>query len=108
MASDPGNAHIAVLSDSYWQTHFGGSRNVIGQPITLNDAVYTIVGVLPSNFYLPSTRKGADQRKPAIWIPDDVSAQGNLEELNRRKMIVFARLAHGATLQQASIALRYE
>ena len=30
VASDPGNAHIAVLSDSYWQTHFGGSRSVIG------------------------------------------------------------------------------
>ena len=105
VASDPGNAHIAVLSDSYWQIHFGGSRNVIGQPITLNDSVYTIVGVLPANFYLPSTREGSDQRKPAIWIPDDVTAQGNLEELNRRKMLVFARLAHGATLQQARVEM---
>ena len=105
VASDPSNAHIAVLSDPYWQIHFGGSRNVIGQPITLNDSVYTIVGVLPSNFYLPSTREGSDQRKPAIWIPDDVTAQGNLEELNRRKMLVFARLAHGATLQQARVEM---
>jgi len=78
---------------------------VIGQPITLNDSVYTIVGVLPSNFYLPSTREGTDQRKPAIWIPEDVSAQGNLEELNRRKMLVFARLAHGATLEQARVEM---
>ncbi len=105
VASDPGNAHIAVLSDSYWQTHFGGSRSVLGQPITLNDSVYTIVGVLPANFYLPSTREGSDQRKPTIWIPDDVTAQGNLEELNRRKMLVFARLAHGATLQQARVEM---
>jgi predicted permease len=105
VASDPRNAHIAVLSDSYWQTHFGGSRSVIGQPITLNDSVYTIVGVLPSNFYLPSTREGSDQRKPAIWIPDDVTAQGNLEELNRRKMLVFARLARGATLERARVEM---
>jgi putative ABC transport system permease protein len=105
VASDPGNAHTAMLSDSYWQTYFGGSRNVIGQPITLNDAVYTVVGVLPANFYLPSTREGSDQRKPAIWIPDDVTTQSNLEELNRRKMLVFARLAHGATLQQARVEM---
>ncbi|HEY2455775.1 MAG TPA: ABC transporter permease, partial [Candidatus Acidoferrum sp.] len=105
VASDPGNAHTAILSDSYWQTHFGGSRNVIGQPITLNDAVYTVVGVLPANFYLPTTREGSDQRKPAIWIPDDVATQSNLEELNRRKMLVFARLAHGATLQQARMEM---
>jgi predicted permease len=105
VASDPGNAHIAVLSDSYWQTHFGGSRSVIGQPIALNDSVYTIVGVLPANFYLPTTREGSDQRKPAIWIPDDITAQGNLEELNRRKMLVFARLAQGASLQQGRVEM---
>jgi putative ABC transport system permease protein len=105
VGSDPVSAHIAVLSDSYWQTHFGGSRSVIGQPITLNDVVYTIAGVLPANFYLPATREGSDQRKPAIWIPDEVTTQPNLEELNRRKMLVFARLAHGATLEQARVEM---
>ena len=103
--ADPGNAHIAVLTDSYWQTRFGGSPSVIGQTITLNDSVYTIVGVLPANFYLPSTRQGADQRKPAIWIPYDVISKGNLEEFNRRKMLVFARLAPGASLQQARVEM---
>ena len=103
--SDPGNAHIAILSDAYWHTHFGASRSVIGQPITLNDSVYTIIGVLPAGFYLPSTREGADQRKPAIWIPYDVTSKGNLEEFNRRKMLVFARLAPGVSLQQARVEM---
>src|ERR1700719_683127 len=53
--TNPANAHIAVLSNAYWQTHFGGSRSALGQTLTLNDAVYTIVGVLPAQFYLPST-----------------------------------------------------
>lgn len=57
--SDPGNTRIAMLGDAYWHTHFGGSRSVIGQPITLNDSVYTIVGVFPAGFYLPSTRARA-------------------------------------------------
>ena len=105
MASDPGNSHIAVLSDSYWRSHFGGSRSVIGQTMTLNDSVYTVVGVLPANFYLPSTREGSDQRKPAVWIPYDVIAQGNLEDFNRRKMLVFARLADGTSLQQARVEM---
>ena len=103
--SDPGNAHIAMLSNAYWQKRFGASRSVIGQPITLNDSVYTIVGVLPAGFYLPSTREGADQRKPAIWIPYDVTSKGNLEEFNRRKMLVFARLAPGVSLQQARVEM---
>ena len=98
--ANPANAHIAVLSNAYWQTHFGGSRSALGQTLTLNDAVYTIVGVLPAQFYLPSTREGTDQRKPDIWIPYDVSAQGDLQELNRRKMFVFARLRPGVSLDQ--------
>ena len=105
MASDPGNSHIAVLSDSYWRSHFGGSRSVIGQTMTLNDSMYTVVGVLPANFYLPSTREGSDQRKPAVWIPYDVTAQGNLKDFNRRKMLVFARLPDGASLQQARVEM---
>ena len=55
--ADPGNAHIAMLSNAYWQTRFGGSRSAIGQTITLNDSIYTIVGVLPANFYMPSTAR---------------------------------------------------
>ena len=105
VTTDPGNAHIAMLSNAYWHTHFGGSRDVIGQPITLNESVFTIVGVLPAGFYLPSTREGADQRKPAIWIPYDVTSRGNLEEFNRRKMLVFARLAPGVSLQQARVEM---
>ena len=65
----PRDSQLAILSDGYWKSHFGGNQNVVGQSITLNDSPYTIVGVLPAHFYLPSTREGTEQRKPDIWIP---------------------------------------
>ena len=46
--SEPSDPQAAILSDAYWESHFGGRRNVIGQSVTLNDTPYTIVGVLPA------------------------------------------------------------
>ncbi|HJX91896.1 MAG TPA: ABC transporter permease [Pyrinomonadaceae bacterium] len=40
-----------ILSYASWQKRFGGKQEIIGQPITLNETPYTIVGVLPQNFH---------------------------------------------------------
>jgi predicted permease len=40
----------AVLSWDFWQSHFGGSRNVLGKSIELDSHLYTITGVLPERF----------------------------------------------------------
>ncbi|HXR14616.1 MAG TPA: ABC transporter permease [Terriglobales bacterium] len=97
----PHDTQVAILSDAYWQSHFGANHNAIGQSITLNDIPYTIVGVLPAHFYLPSTREGTEQRKPDIWIPYEPAAQRNTLELNRLKMQVYGRLRPGVSLEQA-------
>ena len=41
---------VAVLSYAFWQRHFFGRRDVLGQSLRLNDKFYTIVGVLPVRF----------------------------------------------------------
>jgi putative ABC transport system permease protein len=99
--SEPQNTLAAILSDAYWEAHFGGNRKVIGRSITLNDIPYTIVGVLPAHFYLPSTREGTEQRKPGIWIPYEFPAQRSAQDLNRLKIQVYARLRPGISLEQA-------
>ena len=98
---DPTQSHVAILSDAYWHSHFGGSPGVLGQTLTLNDTSYTVVGVLPGRFYLPSTREGVEQRKPDIWIPYDPPSQRTEADLTRLKIQVFARLAPGISLDQA-------
>ncbi len=40
-----------VLSYGFWQRHYGGRRDVIGQSMTLNSTPRTIVGVLPKGFH---------------------------------------------------------
>jgi predicted permease len=43
-------ARTVLLSYSAWQKRYGSSKSVLGQSVTLNDNVYTIIGVLPRDF----------------------------------------------------------
>ena len=100
-ADDPESAHVALVSDGFFRTHFGGDASVLGAKVTLNDIVYAVVGVLPPGFYLPATREGQNQSKPEIWVPYDSTASANPVEFNRRKLQVFGRLRDGVSLEQA-------
>lgn len=100
-AADPGKSHVAVLTDTFFKSHFGGQRNALGQTLTLNDTVYTVVGVLPPGFHLPAAREGQDQHSPKLWVPYDASATQNPVEANRRKMQVYGRLRANVSLAQA-------
>jgi predicted permease len=41
---------VAVLSYLFWQRHFSGRRDVLGQQIRFNDKFFTVIGVLPARF----------------------------------------------------------
>jgi putative ABC transport system permease protein len=68
----PGAAGVALLGDSLWRRRFGGSADVLGRSITLDNQPYTIVGVMPPHFQLLQT---ADVFVPlgpwAATLPDD-------------------------------------
>ncbi len=100
-ATDPAKSRVALLTDAFFQSHFGGQRYALGQTLTLNDIVYTVVGVLPPEFHLPAAREGQDQHSPKLWVPYDSSATQNPVEANRRKMQVYGRLRDGVSLEQA-------
>jgi len=49
-SGQPNVEPVAVLSYVFWQRHFAGSRDVLGQKLRLNDKFYTVIGVLPVRF----------------------------------------------------------
>ena len=49
----PGNAPLVVISDSLWRRRFGGSPNVLGRTVRLDEDPYEIIGVLPASFHHP-------------------------------------------------------
>ncbi len=66
----PGSGPVVVISDSVWQKHFGRSPSVLGQTVTLNQTVLTIVGVSPRGF----TGAKNVQQSPDLFLPISMQA----------------------------------
>jgi predicted permease len=49
----PGHDREVILSNNLWRTRFGADRTIVGQPITLDNQSYTVIGVLPANAPYP-------------------------------------------------------
>ena len=60
----PTAAPVAVLNYGYWQSSFGGARDVIGRTIDLNGVAFTIVGVVEQRF--TGITPGSDYD---VWLP---------------------------------------
>jgi putative ABC transport system permease protein len=41
---------VVILSGTFWQRRFGGDRTIVGRQITLDDNLYTVIGVMPNAF----------------------------------------------------------
>jgi putative ABC transport system permease protein len=91
---------VAVLSDSYFDSRFHRDSSAIGKAITLGSAVYTVIGVLPARFHLPSTAEGSEQVKPEVWIPLSRLWDKPDDDMTRQ-LLVAARLKPGVSLTQA-------
>ncbi|HTU33535.1 MAG TPA: ABC transporter permease [Candidatus Acidoferrum sp.] len=46
-----GAAPVVMLSARFWKNKFAGAPNVLGRELDLDGTGYTIVGVVPANFY---------------------------------------------------------
>ncbi|MGH9673483.1 MAG: ABC transporter permease, partial [Bryobacteraceae bacterium] len=88
---DASAPRVAVLSHSLWQRRFAGDRSVLGQPISMNGEVYTVVGVLPPGFTIFAVPM-------EVWVPL-VSDKGF--GLDHHRSVAVARLRSGAGIAQA-------
>ena len=90
-----GAAPVALLSGGVWKRKFASSPDVIGKPIELNGASYTIVGVVPASFSFYGNT-------PDLYTP---VGQWNDPSFRDRRISVSARvigrLRPGTTVSQA-------
>jgi putative ABC transport system permease protein len=92
-----GSEPVALISHRLWQSHFGGTASAVGRTVALDGKPCTIVGVLPASFHL---LPGAD-----LWLSAGQMGADELTGRVRHPFGVVARLAHGATLQEAQAEL---
>lgn len=86
------NDKSVVLSYGLWYTRFGQDANIVGRSLDLNGQPYTVIGVMPREFFFPD-------QTAQLWIPltHDTGMFGNVQGL--------ARLRVGVTVNQAETEL---
>lgn len=93
-----GGAPVVVLTSSFWKTRFGSDPAVVGRSITLNERLFTIVGVIPSDDVL--------FQDASIFIPIGQWAEPLFWDRGvGMGMRVVARLKPGISAQQAQSEL---
>ena len=90
---EAGAERVAIVNHAVWRDRFGADPNLVGQTVTLNGQVFTIVGVMPEGFRSPYSEVD-------VWLPIH-HHPGFL--LDRRASIleVLGRLKPQVTIQQA-------
>ncbi|HEY6249240.1 MAG TPA: ABC transporter permease, partial [Candidatus Angelobacter sp.] len=85
---------VAVISYRTWQNWFGGDDGVIGRQVQINARPWTIIGVLPPDFYFYS-------RSVDLWLPIGLKPAADLRKTQGRWVWAAARLKPGVSLRQA-------
>lgn len=62
-----GADRLAVVSYGFWQRSLAGSRDAVGKVMTLDGQPFTVIGVMPQDFYYPTP-------DTEIWLPMGVFA----------------------------------
>ncbi len=111
--AQPGRDHVVVLTHDLWQRQFGGDRGVVGKTVTLNGYPYTVVGVMPESFRMPSLDTVSDavthHEEPAGALLPLAFDKDQLEEtMGDLNYFGLARLKPGVTVAHANAELDAE
>ena len=82
---------VVVLTYRFWQRHFGGRPEAVGQTLRLNREPYTVIGVLPRQYFSTG---------PEIVVPIHLTFDPKVA------WTVQARLKHGVTPRMAEQRLQ--
>jgi putative ABC transport system permease protein len=95
---------VAVISHAFWQKRFGGSPDIVGQPLKLNQKTFTVIGVTPASFFGPEVGRSFDVVIP-IGTEPLLRPRSFLDERLAWWLTVMARLKPGDTAENATTAL---
>ena len=91
----PAGPQVAVISYGFWQSRFGGDRQMVGSKIALNGEPYVVIGIMPQGFHTDPNQD--------LWIP----LQADPHSTNQgHYLAAAARLKPGVTLAVAQAEMK--
>ncbi len=95
-----GGDPVALLTDDLWRQRFAADPHIVGRPVTLDGAPFTVVGVLPPGFFFP----GAAEVRLITPLAKDEAAELAYKSTSIIRTVI-GRLAPGVTPAQAAAEL---
>ena len=86
-----GTDPVVILSDVVWRSRFGADPTIIGRRVLLERLPFTVVGVMPRAFALPSP-------EVQVWIPWRIDATSPRDQ---HYVGAMARIAAGTSIGEA-------
>ncbi|HZB26444.1 MAG TPA: ABC transporter permease, partial [Vicinamibacterales bacterium] len=86
-----------VIGHDLWRAQFGSDPNIVGRPLLIGGAQFSVVGVMPPEFRFPTTHQ--------LWMPLRLPGDGGLPR-SGATLVVFGRLADGVTADSAEAELQ--
>ena len=93
----PGHNYVVVLSENFWRSQFNSDPGIVGKDITLDDAAYKVIGVMPTKYAYPLDDP---EDAPRFWTPLALTPQERAVRGNHNYFVI-GRLRPGVTVQQA-------
>jgi predicted permease len=98
-----GAPRVAILTDGYWKSAFGGDAGAIGQTLALNGERVNIVGVLPKDYIIPGSVSLFIN--PKFGVPEVFPGGLDPSTAKAHFIRILGRLKSGTTLAQSQAEL---
>jgi predicted permease len=98
----------AVISDGYWKQQMNSDTQVVGKEVLLNGTAFTIVGVMPPEFFGERVRRSPDFWLPLSFQPQIEMRKSTLDDQNTYWLNLLGRLKPGTQIAQAQAGINLE
>jgi putative ABC transport system permease protein len=87
-----GAAPVVLVSNEYWKQHLASSPDLSQLHLKIDNAIYSVVGILPEGFQFPSNVD--------LWVPADLDGENPSRTSHNYSAV--ARLRDNVTVEQAN------
>jgi len=106
-----GRDHVAILMYDLWREQFGSDPDILNKTILLNGFPYSVIGVMPQSFHMPSVQTLATIGSPnrsipiGVLVPLTFSKERLAQEMGDLNYFGLARLKTGVSVGTANAEL---
>jgi predicted permease len=96
---------VIVLGQSYWKKRFNGDSSVVGRHVQVNGQPFTVVGIVPDNFYGVYALVEFDAYMPFGMLFPEKAYRETIARRDNHDLHVIGRLRPGVSFTQAQAGI---